>query len=73
VAQRGHNDTSAGGSRKASPAAPAPTQEPAGPHVAGTASKGTWFDVDSFQQGVFTAHSLQPLKTEEINKLKRPI
>uniref|UniRef100_A0A8V0XSW1 Reeler domain containing 1 n=1 Tax=Gallus gallus TaxID=9031 RepID=A0A8V0XSW1_CHICK len=39
VAQRGHNDTSAGGSRKASPAAPAPTQEPAGPHVAGTASK----------------------------------
>lgn len=39
VAQRGHNDTSAGGSRKASTAAPAPTQEPAGPHVAGTASK----------------------------------
>ncbi|POI30919.1 hypothetical protein CIB84_005330 [Bambusicola thoracicus] len=39
VAQRGHNDTSAGGSRKASPAAPAPTQEPAGPHRAGTASK----------------------------------
>ncbi|XP_031408877.1 reelin domain-containing protein 1 isoform X2 [Meleagris gallopavo] len=39
VAQRGHNDTSAGGSRKAGPAAPAPTQEPAGPHVAGTASK----------------------------------
>uniref|UniRef100_A0A669P9B5 Reeler domain containing 1 n=1 Tax=Phasianus colchicus TaxID=9054 RepID=A0A669P9B5_PHACC len=41
VAQRGHNDTSAGGSRKAGPAAPAPTQEPAGPHVADTASKGT--------------------------------
>ncbi|XP_042684321.1 reelin domain-containing protein 1 [Centrocercus urophasianus] len=39
VAQRGHNNTSAGGSRKAGPAAPAPTQEPAGPHVAGTASK----------------------------------
>ncbi|XP_072192439.1 reelin domain-containing protein 1 isoform X2 [Excalfactoria chinensis] len=40
VAQQGHNDTSAGGSRKAGPAAPAPTQEPAGPHTAGTASKG---------------------------------
>uniref|UniRef100_A0A8C2SRN2 Reeler domain containing 1 n=1 Tax=Coturnix japonica TaxID=93934 RepID=A0A8C2SRN2_COTJA len=39
VAQRGHSDTSAGGSRKAGPAAPAPTQEPASPHMAGTASK----------------------------------
>ncbi|XP_031444766.1 reelin domain-containing protein 1 [Phasianus colchicus] len=58
VAQRGHNDTSAGGSRKAGPAAPAPTQEPAGPHVADTASKGTWFVTDSFQLGVFTAYSL---------------
>ncbi|XP_065592112.1 reelin domain-containing protein 1 [Cyrtonyx montezumae] len=41
VAQRGHKHTSAGSGRKAGPAAPAPSQEPAGPHAAGTASKGS--------------------------------
>ncbi|OXB58461.1 hypothetical protein ASZ78_015563 [Callipepla squamata] len=50
VAQRGHSHTAAGGGRKAGPAAPAPSQEPAGAHGAGTASRAAGEIGDGHQE-----------------------